>query len=127
MRPKPLGTFPRAFLLVGQLVEGVLAERVSTGKTAWPMSELSEIHRRHILHGFLSVHKQMAELEALLIQSETASPFSQLVRDLSPTECSTLKDHFARIRSAMLAHLEDLGIPLEVRRSKRSFGLLKQG
>ncbi len=79
------------------------------------MSELSQNHRRHILHGFLSVHKQMAELEALLVQSATTSPFSQSVRDVSPTECRVIQDHFARIRAAMRAHLDDLGIPLEVR------------
>ena len=79
------------------------------------MSQLSQNHRRHILHGFLSVHKQMAELEALLVQSGTTSPFSQSVKDVSPTECRVVQDHFARIRSAMLAHLDDLGIPLEVR------------
>jgi len=79
------------------------------------MSQLTEIHRRHILHGFLSVHKQMADLEALLVQSATSSPFSQSVQDVSPTECRVIQDHFARIRAAMRAHLDDLGIPLEVR------------
>ncbi len=81
------------------------------------MSQLSEHHRRHILHGFLSIHKRMVELEALIVQSRTATPFSQSIKDLSPTECRVVQDHFARIRSAMLAHLDDLGIPLEVRRT----------
>ena len=79
------------------------------------MSQLTEIHRRHILHGFLSVHKQMAELESLLVQSETTSPFSQFVLDVSPTECGVIQDHFARIRAAMHVYLDELGIPLEVR------------
>ncbi len=81
------------------------------------MSELTEIHRRHIRQGFVSVHMQMAELEALLVQCEAATPFVRFVQDISPTECSVVKDHFARIRSAMLAHLEDLGISLEARTS----------
>ena len=79
------------------------------------MSQLSQNHSRHILHGFFSMHKQMAELESLLVQSETTTPFSQFVKDVSPTECRVVQDHFARIRSAMLAHLEDLGIPLDIR------------
>ena len=79
------------------------------------MTKLSEIHSRHILNGFLRIHKQLAELEALLVQCETASPFSRVVKDLSTAECRALQDHFAQIRAAMLAHLEDLGIPLEIR------------
>src|SRR5208337_3740271 len=85
------------------------------GKSARAMSQLSQNHRRHILQGFLSVHKRMAELEALLVESATSSPFSQSVKDVSPTECRVVQDHFARIRAAMRAHLDDLGIPLEVR------------
>ncbi len=79
------------------------------------MTQLSEIHSRHILHGFLRVHKQLAELEALLLQCQTASPFSRFVRDVSSTECHVLQAHFARIRAAMLTHLANLGIPLEIR------------
>ena len=87
------------------------------------MSPLNDHHQRHILHGFLSIHKRMAELEALIVQSGTPSPFSQSVRDLSPTECRVVQDHFVRIRSAMVAHLDDLGIPLEVRQDERAVGL----
>ena len=79
------------------------------------MSQLSANHSRHILQGFLNIHKQMSELESLLVQSASASPFTQYVKDVSPTECLVIQDHFARIRSAMVAHLEDLSIPLEVR------------
>jgi len=81
------------------------------------MSPLNDHHRRHILQGFLSIDKQMAELEALIVQSGMPSPFSPSVRDLSPTECRVVQDHFARIRSAMRAHLDDLSIPLEVRQT----------
>jgi len=81
------------------------------------MSPLNDHHRRHILQGFLSIDKRMAELEALIVQSGTPSPFSPSLSDLSPTECRVIQDHFARIRSAMRAHLDDLSIPLEVRKT----------
>ena len=73
-----------------------------------------EIQGRHILHGFLAIHQELAELESLTSQGSRSSPFSQYVNDLSPTEVRVLLDHFARIRAAMLAHLEELAIPVEV-------------
>ena len=78
-----------------------------------------ETQGRHILHGFLAIHRGLAELESLISQGSGSSPFSQYANDLSPTEGRVLLDHFARIRAAMLAHLEELAIPVEVR--KRAF------
>jgi GTP-binding protein EngB required for normal cell division len=81
------------------------------------MTPLSPNHQRHILHGFLAIHNQMAELEALIAQGARPSPFSHYAGDLSPTECQLIQDYFFRIRTAMLGHLQELGIPLEVRRT----------
>ena len=78
---------------------------------------LGEGHQRHVLQGMLAVHSQMADLEALPSHASRPSPFSQYVNDLSPTEVQVLLEHFARIRVAMLAHIEELGIPLAVRRA----------
>ena len=80
------------------------------------MSALDESHRRHLLHGFLAIEQGLADLEALIVQAETPSPLSPRIRDLSPTECRVIRDHVARIRSALAAHLKDLGIPPEIRR-----------
>jgi GTP-binding protein EngB required for normal cell division len=87
------------------------------------MPPLNDHHRRHILHGFVTIHKRMEELEALIVQGESSSPFSQHVRDLSPAECRVIQDHFTRIRLAMRAHLDELGIPLEVRKSSVRWAL----
>ena len=80
------------------------------------MSELNANHSRHLLHGFLAIEQGLAEIEALVIQSEAASPLSALTRDLSPTECRVLRDHCGRIRTAMTAQLKELEIPPEIRR-----------
>jgi GTP-binding protein EngB required for normal cell division len=80
------------------------------------MSALNENHRRHLLHAFLAIEEGLANLEALIVQSETPSPLSAQVRDLSPTESRVVRDHVARIRAAMTAHLQELAIPLEIRR-----------
>ena len=77
----------------------------------------SETHRRHILHRFLAIDRRLAELESLASRGARPSPLSEYVNDLSPTEGQVLLDHFARIRSVMLAHLEELSIPLDVRQT----------
>jgi GTP-binding protein EngB required for normal cell division len=87
------------------------------------MAALNDSQRRSILLGFLDVHRRMAELEAMIAQSIIASPFSQLVNDLSPTESKVVRDYFARIRTTMLACLQEAGIPLEVRRTSVRWGV----
>jgi hypothetical protein len=69
---------------------------------------------RAILCGFLDVHRRMAEIEALLSPGTKTTPFSTHVNDLSPTEAKILQDYFARIRIAMLEHLRESEIPLDV-------------
>ena len=55
-------------------------------------------HQRHVLHGFLAIHRQLAELEPLTAPESRPLPFSQYVNDLSPTEvrgsCSTISPGF---------------------------------
>jgi hypothetical protein len=70
---------------------------------------------RAILCGFLDIHRRMAELEALQSPSTKSTPFSGYVNDLSPTEAKVVQDYFARIRTAMLEHLRESEIPLDVR------------
>jgi GTP-binding protein EngB required for normal cell division len=57
----------------------------------------------------------MAELEALLGPSLKPTPFSGYVNDLSPTEAKVVQDYFARVRTAMLEHLRESEIPLDIR------------
>jgi GTP-binding protein EngB required for normal cell division len=70
---------------------------------------------RAILSGFLDIHRRMAELEALLIPGTKPTAFSGYVNDLSLTEAKVIQDYFTRIRTAMLAHLRESEIPLDVR------------
>jgi GTP-binding protein EngB required for normal cell division len=87
------------------------------------MTSLNPSQTQSVLFSFLDVHRRMAELEAMLAQSAIASPFSQYVSDLSPTESKVIQDYFARIRSTMLACLQEAGIPLEVRRTSVRWAL----
>ena len=69
---------------------------------------------RAILCGFLDVHRRMTELEALLSPDTKTTPFSVYVHDLSPTEAKVVQDYFACIRTAMLEHLRESEISLDV-------------
>jgi GTP-binding protein EngB required for normal cell division len=79
------------------------------------MPHFNDAQTRAVLCGFLDIHRRMVELEALLIRGTNPTPFSEHVNDLSPTEAKVVEDYFARIRTAMLEHLRELEIPLDVR------------
>jgi GTP-binding protein EngB required for normal cell division len=79
------------------------------------MALLNEPQSRAILCGLLDIHQRMTELEALIASGTRPSPFSKYVNDLSPTEAKVVHDYFARIRTAMLGHLRECEIPLDVR------------
>jgi GTP-binding protein EngB required for normal cell division len=113
---------PREVEALGSLPEGFLfargQARLPPKLFAWrrlPMTSLNPSQRQSVLFGFIDVHRRMAEFEAFITQSTTSSAFSQYVGDLSPTESRVVQDYFARIRSTMLACLQEAGIPLEVR------------
>ena len=76
---------------------------------------LNESQQGSVLSCLRDVHRRLADMEAMLAQS--ASPFADIVNDLSPTEARVVRDYFARIRTTMLACLQEAAISLEVRRS----------
>src|SRR5262249_51099699 len=51
------------------------------------------------------------------------SPFSGKVHDLTPVEVKVVRDYFDRVRSAMVGHLRELGIPLEVRQKSLAWAV----
>jgi hypothetical protein len=73
---------------------------------------MNDSHKRTILFGFLDIHRRLAEMEAMLAGSLVSSPFSQYVNDLSPTERRVIEDYFNRVRSVMLALLQEADIAL---------------
>ncbi len=76
---------------------------------------MNESQKQSVRAGLLDVHRRMAEFEAAIAQAAIPTPFSQYVNDLSPTESKVVQDYFARIRTTMLAGLQEAGIPLERR------------
>ena len=79
------------------------------------MPLFNEAQTRAILCGFLDIHRRMEELEARLTPGAKPTPFSGYLNDLSPTEARVVQDYFTRIRTAMLAHLHESEILLDIR------------
>jgi GTP-binding protein EngB required for normal cell division len=78
---------------------------------------------RSIAVSFQCIHGRLADIEAMLVRSEVASQFSEYTPDLSPTEQRILRDYFGQVRAAMLALLQDCGIPLGVQRRSLRWGV----
>jgi GTP-binding protein EngB required for normal cell division len=99
------------------------AEGLPSSLDACRGDPMNESQKRSVLSGFLAIHQRMAEMEALLAQSLSPSAFAQHVSDLSPTERRVVHDYFARVRSTMLACLQEVGIPLEMRQTSLRWAL----
>jgi GTP-binding protein EngB required for normal cell division len=84
---------------------------------------MNESQKRSVLFSFLDIHRRLADMEAMLAQSLTTSPFSQYVNDLSPTERRVVQDYFNRLRSTMRGCLQEADIPLEVHRTSLRWSL----
>ncbi len=80
-----------------------------------PESPLRATHGWHIMHSFLAIHRRLDELESLISQPPCSSPFCQHDSDVTPPEVTVLREQFEEVRAAMLGHLRELDIPLEVR------------
>ena len=78
---------------------------------------LNEGQQRSVLSSIHDLDRRMADLEAQIGRSLTSSAFGQYVNDLAPTEIQVVRDYFSRIRERMLDWLNEVGVPLEVRRT----------
>ena len=115
IKPKPSGIFPGVFSLVGQHGESVGSER---DHFLWKVCTSNDTAQRNSQPPHPSRLSPCSQAtrgaRSLLLQCQTASPFSRFVRDVSSTECHVLQAHLADpCRDA--THLANLGIPLEIR------------
>src|SRR5579883_1102225 len=117
-----LGNLPEGFLFARSRAR-LRCCRTLSGWRRLLMTSLNPSQKQSVLFGFLDVHRRMAELEAMIAQAGISSPFSQFVGDLSPTEIKVVLDYFARVRTTMLACLQEADIPLDVRRTSTRWSL----
>lgn len=87
------------------------------------MGQLNDFHRRSVLAGFLDIHHRLAKLEGAMAGCDRSSPLSEFVQDISPAEIKVVQDYCSRVRSTMLACLEQCDIPLEVHRTSLRWAL----
>jgi dynamin family protein len=120
---KALGEIPEGFFVVrGGMAHVSLSAATRLGESRIMTTPLGANHRTHLLVSFLEIHRRLAEL-AEIVETTKPSPFSRIVNDLSPTEAKVVQDHFARIRAAMLSHLQELDIPLDIRQTSLRWSL----
>ena len=81
------------------------------------MSPWNESQNQAVLSGLLDVQHRLEEMESLLAQSLVASPFTQYIDDLSPTERKVFQDCLEQLRCTMRAILDEYGIPLKTCRT----------
>src|SRR5207253_7152845 len=74
---KPSGSLPRAFCL------RPLTRILPRHGAGLVMTPFNESQTRTLLVGCLDIHRRMAEMEAMLVQSLKPSPFGQYINDLS--------------------------------------------
>lgn len=87
------------------------------------MTPLNHTQKRSILSTFLDMHRRMAEIETMLVQADSSSPFVQYANDLLPGETAAVRDCFAAFRAEMVACLSECDIPLEPRRTSVRWSL----
>jgi hypothetical protein len=89
-----------------------------------PPASLNESQRRSLLFCLFNVHRRLAEMESLIVQSQGTSPLSQYINDLSHTEAKVVCDSIERLRARILACLQTAGIPPDIRRTGLRWALL---
>jgi hypothetical protein len=78
---------------------------------------LNENHQRHLLSTFQYVDNLLSEAERILASAGAASPFQEYSQDTTPIQRKVTHDYIVRVREAMRRILEELKIPLKLRRS----------
>ena len=66
----------------------------------------------HLVSGAQYADKLLADIESVLLASQSKSPFLKYKNRLSPAQAKVVEDYLARIRSQMVRVLEGLGVPL---------------
>ena len=71
---------------------------------------LNSSHKLHLLTSFQYVDQLLSEIEAIVINSASKSPFPKYRGDLSPVQTKVVQDYIARLRAQMVQVLNSQGI-----------------
>jgi len=71
---------------------------------------LNSSHKLHLLTSFQYVDQLLSEIEAIVLNSTSKSPFPKFRGDLSPVQTKVVQDYIARLRAQMVQVLNSQGI-----------------
>jgi GTP-binding protein EngB required for normal cell division len=78
--------------------------------TPEPVGTLNSSHQLHLLTSCEHADKLLSDIEAILAESTSKSPFPKYQQDLSPAQVKVVQDYIARIRAQILRILHSQGI-----------------
>ena len=73
---------------------------------------LNESQRLHLLTSCQYADRLLSEIEAILVGSQSKSPFPKLKPDLSPAQAKVVQDYISRMRAQVVRILDSQGVPI---------------
>jgi Predicted GTPases len=74
---------------------------------------LNKNHQRHLITTYQYVDKILSEMEGILREAQSNSPFETYVADATPVQSRVIEDYILRIRQVMMGFLRDHDIALD--------------
>lgn len=85
---------------------------MSTMDEAREPGRLNESQRLHLLTSCQYADRLLSEIEAILVASQSKSPFPKLKPDLSPAQARVVQDYISRMRAQVVRILDGQGVPI---------------
>src|SRR5580658_8307345 len=76
------------------------------------LGHLNGPQRLHLFSSCQYADKLLSEVEAVLVASQSKSPFPKFKPDISPAQAKVVQDYIARMRAQMVRILESEGVPI---------------
>jgi GTP-binding protein EngB required for normal cell division len=74
--------------------------------------DLNPSQQRHLLTSCQYADKLLAEIEAVLVASQSKSPFPKFKPDISPAQAKFVQDYISRMRAQLVRILDSQGVPI---------------
>jgi GTP-binding protein EngB required for normal cell division len=85
---------------------------VSTMDDAPELGHLNGPQRLHLFSSCQYADKLLSEIEAVLVASQSKSPFPRFKPDISPAQAKVVQDYIARMRAQVVRILDSQGVPI---------------
>jgi len=85
---------------------------VSTMDDAPVLDHLNGPQRLHLFSSCQYADKLLTEIEAVLVASQSKSPFPKYKPDISPAQAKVVQDYIARMRAQLVRILDSQGVPI---------------